>query len=255
MDTQGTNGRIAWIVGASSGIGRALALRLVRDGYRVAASARRAEELEALSAEAGGAIRAYPLDVTEGPAVAATLAAVEAEMGPVSLAVLAAGAYVREKPSRFEASALRQMIDLNLMGTAHCLEAIIPRMVERASGRIAVVASVSGYTGLPGGGIYGATKSALITLCEAMYPELRRKGVKLSIINPGFVKTPLTDSNDFPMPFLITAEAAADRIAAGLATDRFEIAFPRRMVLSLKFLRLLPYPLNFWVTARMLRKS
>jgi short-subunit dehydrogenase len=254
MDTDRRNtGDVAWITGASSGIGRALALRLVRDGYRVAASARRAEELQALERETAGAVRAFPLDVMDGRAAHETLAAIEADMGPVSLAVFAAGTYVRDKPSRFDAAALRTMVELNILGVGNGLEAVIPGMVSRGRGRIGIVASVSGYAGLPGGGFYGATKSALITLAEAMYPELKRKGVGISIINPGFVKTPLTDANDFPMPFLISAEDAADRIAAGLKSGKFEIAFPRRMVFALKLLRLLPYPLFFRLTAKMLR--
>ena len=143
----------------------------------------------------------------------------------------------------------------NLMGTGNCLEAVIPRMVARGQGQIGLVGSVSGYGGLPGGGVYGATKSALITMAEAMVPELRLKGVRLSVINPGFVKTALTDANDFPMPFMISAEDAAERIVKGLKAGRFEIAFPRRMALSLKLLSLLPYPLYFTLTSKMLRRG
>lgn len=248
-------GKLVWIVGASSGIGRALALRLAGRGYRVAVSARRGEALEALAREAGGGMRPFPLDIRDRSAVHKTFTAIESEMGPVSLAVFAAGTYLRDQPSRFDAGVMSGMIDLNLKGTAHCLEAVIPAMVGRGEGRIALVASVSGYAGLPGGGVYGATKSALITLAEAMQPELREKGVGVSIINPGFVKTPLTDVNDFPMPFLISAEEAALRIVRGLEAGRFEIAFPKRMVWSLKLLRLLPYPAFFAITRKMLRKG
>lgn len=248
-------GKIAWVTGASSGIGRALALHLAAEGWWVAASARRAGELAALETDSGGRIRAFPLDVCDREAVHETFAAVERDMGPVSLAVFAAGTYVRDTPSRFDAGAMRRMVELNLMGTGHCLEAVLPAMVGRGSGGVGLVGSVSGYGGLPGGGVYGATKAALITLAEAMEPELRRKGVHLSIINPGFVKTPLTDANDFPMPFIISAEEAAARIAKGLAAGRFEIAFPRRTVWALRLLGLLPYPLYFALTSRMLRKA
>lgn len=247
--------KVAWITGASSGIGRALALRLARDGWKVGASARRAGELGALSRESGGTIQPFPLDVCDRDGVQATLSAIERGLGPVSLAVFAAGTYVRDTPSRFDVDAMRRMVELNLMGTGNCLEAVIPRMVARGQGQIGLVGSVSGYGGLPGGGVYGATKSALITMAEAMVPELRLKGVRLSVINPGFVKTALTDANDFPMPFMISAEDAADRIVKGLKAGRFEIAFPRRMALSLKFLSLLPYPLYFTLTSKMLRRG
>ena len=255
MVSEDCQDKVAWITGASSGIGRALALRLARDGWKVAASARRAGELGALSRESGGAIQPFPLDVCDREGVQATLSAIETGLGPVSLAVFAAGTYVSDTPSRFDVDAMRKMVELNLMGTGHCLEALIPRMVERGQGQIGLVGSVSGYGGLPGGGVYGGTKSALITMAEAMVPELRLKGVRLSVINPGFVKTALTDANDFPMPFMISAEDAAERIVKGLRAARFEIAFPRRMVLSLKLLGLLPYPLYFALTSKMLRRG
>lgn len=247
--------KVAWITGASSGIGRALSLRLASDGWTVAASARRIGELEALSRESGGAIHPFPLDVCDRDGVQATHGAIEAALGPVSLAVFAAGTYVRDTPSRFDVDAMRRMVELNLMGTGHCLETVLPGMISRGQGQIGLVGSVSAYGGLPGGGVYGGTKSALLTMSEAMVPELRQKGVRLSVINPGFVKTALTDANDFPMPFMISAENAAERIVKGLRAGRFEIAFPRRMVLSLKLLGLLPYPLYFALTSKMLRKG
>lgn len=246
---------VAWITGASSGIGRALALRLVRDGYVVAASARNTDDLHSLAAEAPGKIHTFALDITNRDAVHRVMADIEMALGPIDMAVFAAGTYVRESINHFSADQLRQMVELNIMGTGYCLEAIMPLMVARGRGQIGLVASVSGYTGLPGGGVYGATKSALITLAEALHPGLAQKGVTLSIINPGFVKTPLTDKNDFPMPFIVSSEEAADHIAKGMAAGKFEIAFSWKMVLALKLLRLLPYPLYFAVTTRMLRKA
>ncbi|OLP50741.1 oxidoreductase [Allorhizobium taibaishanense] len=250
-----SRGRVAWITGASSGIGRALALKFAREGYQVGVSARRAEDLDVLAKESMGSIHAFPLDITDGAAVGRVVAEIEDKLGPIDMAVFSAGSYIRETPHRFQAEQFRQMVDLNLVGTGHCLEAVIAPMVARGRGGIGLVASVSGYTGLPGGGIYGATKSALITLAEAMRPGLQSKGVSISIINPGFVKTPLTDKNDFPMPFIVTAEDAADKIFNGMKIGKFEIAFPWQMVLLLKALRLLPYPLYFALTRRMLRKS
>lgn len=245
---------LVWITGASMGIGAALARRLARDGAVVVASARSADRLAALASGGGGTIVPWPLDITDGRAVMAGVAAVEAEHGPIDIAVLNAGSHRPVTAHDFTADGLRALLELNLLGTAACLEALMPRMIARGRGRIAVVASVAGYRGLPTSAYYGATKAALINLTESLRFDLDRAGVVIQLIDPGFVKTPLTDRNDFPMPFLISAELAAERIASGLRSSRFEIAFPRLFVAILKLLRLLPYRLYFPLIARATRK-
>lgn len=245
--------KIAWITGASSGIGKALAERLLRDGYRVAVSARSADALAELASNHPGKIGVYPLDVTDPAAVKQVFAAVESEMGQVDLAVFAAGSYTRDYAKDFDSARTRQMFELNVLGTASCLETVMPAMTARRSGHIAVVASVSGYVGLPGAATYGATKAALNVMCEALYPELERSGVKITIINPGFVDTPLTKKNDFPMPFLVSSEEAADTIAKGLAKGKFEIIFPWKMAVAIRLLHALPHSLRFALTRKMLR--
>jgi len=249
----GTTGGLAWVTGAGSGIGRALALRLAREGWQVAVSARTSRDLSTLAAAAPDRIHAFPLDVTDADAVLETVASIEEDLGPLDLAVLNAGTYARDSAAQFDASAFRATVEVNLMGAVHCLSALMPRMLARGSGHIAVVSSVSGYVGLPGATAYGASKAALINMCEALHPELAAGNVSLSLVNPGFVDTPLTRKNDFPMPFLISVDAAVDHIMAGLKSRRFEIAFPWKMVLTMKLLAALPARLRLAVTRRMLR--
>lgn len=245
-----------WLTGAGKGIGRALALALARRGDVVAASARTTADLTALiDAAAGlpGRIVAFPLDVTDAAAVEASVAAIEDGIGAIDLAILNAGTHRPMTAREFDARIVRHLIETNLMGAAHGLEALLPRMLRRRAGRIAVVASVAGYRGLPTAAAYGASKAALIALCEALRPELAADGVSLSVVNPGFVRTPLTDRNDFAMPFRIEAKEAAERILQGLASGRFEITFPRRFTWGMKVLRCLPYPLFFALTRRLVR--
>ncbi len=239
-----------WIVGASYGIGAALAERLARDGKTVFASARSRDKLEALAAQHAGRIRPLPLDVTDQAAVKAALREIAADGGPPDIVVLNAGSHHPVAASDFKADDLRKLVELNIMGVANGIEAVLPGMLERNAGRLAVVASVAGYSGLPTSAYYGCTKGGLINMVESLAFDLRQTGVKLQLINPGFVKTPLTDKNEFEMPFLVSAEHAADVIAKGLASDRFEIAFPTTFVLILKFLRMLPYRLYFPLVGR-----
>ena len=255
MAEAATATKLAWITGASSGIGRAVALKLADRGWRVAVSARSLEKLEALARERPGLIHAYPLDITDGKALRDAVEDIEKSLGPIDLALFSAGGYVRESARRFDAEKLAYLFNLNVVGTGHALQAVMAPMIARGRGHIAVIASVAGYIGLPGGGIYGATKSALITLCEALRPQLEREGVVLQVINPGFVDTPMTKTNDFPMPFLIGQDEAAEAILKGLDSKRFEIVFPWKMKVAMKLLAAMPYAISLAITRRMLRKD
>lgn len=237
--------KTAWVIGASSGIGREVARQLAHGGTAVAASARREEELRTLSEETGGRTRAFPLDVTEAGSVARVADEVEAEMGDIELAVLCAGVWKPFRLDEWKVENFRQSIDVNYMGVVHALAALVPRMKARGRGHIAIVSSVAGYVGLIKAETYGPTKAALINLAEALATELKGTGVTVSVVNPGFVDTQLTANNTFPMPFMIPVDEAARRTLAGLKTKRFEIVFPRRLAYALKFLRILPYPLFF----------
>ncbi len=253
MNAEPTHRR-AWIAGAGKGIGRAVATRLVRQGWTVAVSARTAEDLESLRDELPrGRVHVYPLDVTDAAKTAETVDAIEHEMGTLDLVILNAGTHAPMPATEFSGETVRKLVETNLMGTVHGLDAVIPRFLERGAGHIAVTASLAGYRGLPTAAAYGATKAGLINMCEALKPELARGGVRLQVINPGFVKTPLTDRNDFPMPFLIPVDQAADAVVRGLGRNRFEIAFPWRFAALMKLLRLLPHGLFFAVSRRMVR--
>jgi NAD(P)-dependent dehydrogenase (short-subunit alcohol dehydrogenase family) len=243
---------LAWVTGASSGIGRQVALDLARAGWTVAVTARREEELARLAREAPpGQILVAAADVTDAEAIAAAASRVEAESGrPIALAILNAGTYVPDSAQGFDLKAFATQVNVNLIGTANALAAVMPGMIARRSGQIAIVSSVAGYRGLPRAIAYSATKAALIAMSESLKFDLDRAGVMITLVNPGFVKTPLTDRNDFPMPFLMRVEDASRRIIEGLARGRFEVCFPRRFAYILKTMRILPYALYFPIVGR-----
>lgn len=244
---------VVWLTGASTGIGRETALQMARAGRVVAVSARGADKLESLAGEVAGArgsIHPYPLDVTDREAAKTTFEAIEREVGEIALALLAAGSHHPVEAAAFDAGELEALLRINVLGTANCLEPLMKAMIARRRGHIAIVSSVAGYCGLPTAAYYGATKAALINMAEALKFDLDPAGVRLQLIDPGFVRTPLTDKNDFEMPFLMEVEDAAKRIIDGLESKRFEITFPRRFTYMLKLMRCLPYPLYFPLVAR-----
>ncbi len=246
----------AWITGAGTGIGRGLALALVARGMTVAASARTEAALLSLAAEATGpgSIIPIPLDVTDEAAVRAAVARIEAEAGPITLAILNAGTNSEVTAEKFDTEKFRFVVDTNLMGAVFCLGALLPLLRQRRSGRVAVVASVAGYRGLPTAAAYAASKAGLIAMTEALKPELEADNVELTLINPGFVDTPLTRKNTFPMPFLIDTDEAVRAVMAGLERGRFEIVFPWQMTVLMKLLGSLPYAPFFAVTRRLVRR-
>ncbi len=236
---------VAWVTGASAGIGRGLALRLAGQGWCVAATARRADALASLVAESegkdGGRIVAYPGDVTDGARMAAIVAAIEEREGPLALAILNAGSYDPRERDGFDAAIALRTIDANLGGLIRCLDPMLRAMVPRSRGQIAVVASLAGYGGVPGSLAYGASKAAMITVAEALRLTYAPAGLTIQVVNSGFVRTAMTAENDYPMPFMMSAEAAAERILVGLRRGGFEVSFPRRLAWTMKAANLLPY--------------
>lgn len=236
------------VTGASSGIGRALCQQFAREGWTVGALARSKEKLRALAEEAKdakGRILALPADVTKQAEVDAAMGTLLAEgEGPPALAILNAGVYLPVDAPRFDAEAMAQSCNINLTGTARCVEALMPDMVARGAGRIVLVSSVTGYGGLPTSAAYGATKAGLINMAECLEIELKRHGLRVQVVCPGFVATPAQENNDFPKPMMVTADTAASAIRRGIAQNRFEIHFPKTFTLIMKALYALPRPLH-----------
>lgn len=247
--------RLALITGASAGIGRALALRMAAEGWRVVVSSRRPDALEALrDARPSLVERLIPrvLDVTDGEAFNDLVAFVEAELGPLDTVILNAGDYDPMPLDAFDPAVFRRLMEVNYLGTVNGIAAALPVMRARGRGQILVTASLSAYRGLPRAAPYSATKAAVLNMVESLRPEADRLGVRLRVINPGFVRTRLTEKNDFRMPQLIDAERAAEYIARELDGGHFEIFFPKRLGWTFKLLRVFPYRWFFAVTRRML---
>jgi short-subunit dehydrogenase len=241
-------GKVVWVVGASSGIGASTARELESRGATVAVSARREKELEEVSR---GRMLVVPLDVTDAASVAAAAARVRETCGRVDVAVLAAGWWQQMDARAWDTDVFDRHVQVNLIGTSNAIAAVLPEMLARGSGVIAGVASVAGYRGLAGAEAYGATKAAQINLLEALRVQVRRSGVRVTTVCPGFVRTELTAGNAFPMPFLIDADQAARAICDGLERERNEIVFPLPMALLMKAARLVPVGLwaRLWARA------
>ena len=239
------HGKTVWMVGASTGIGRATASLLHARGARVIVSARKADALEAFVAEHPGAL-ALPLDSTDRQAVGHAMEQVLAH-GRLDAMVYCAGHYHAMRADALDMADLERHVQVNYVGALHLLDAVLPHLLRTTQGGafVSLVGSVAGYRGLPNGLAYGPTKAALINLAQTLYLDLRTKGVGVSLINPGFVETPLTAQNSFTMPALITPGQAATAILDGWARGRFEIHFPRRFTLWLKAMEMLPIGLYF----------
>jgi len=243
-----------WIIGASHGMGEAIARKFYKDGYDVIISARSSEKLEKLESELSalelGDVLVSVLDVSNLDSVRKSFAEILHKFQKIDLVIFCPALYQPMSAINFDLDISKKIIDVNLVGFLNFLHLAIPQMVQQKSGHIAVIASVAGYCGLPQSFAYGASKAALINLCEGIYPELQRHEIDLSVINPGFVKTRLTDQNKFKMPFLISTEEAAELISQGLKKKCFEIHFPKKFTFFLKIMRLLPYKIFFFITKK-----
>lgn len=244
---------VAWVTGASSGIGEAVALELATRGWTVAITARRLDQLEDIARRAEGLpgrIVAHAGDVTDIASMQAVVDAIESVHGPIALAFLNAGIAPYVRAGALDIEAFEQAFAVNTLGAAKGVAAVLERMKTRRRGQIAVNASVAGYGGLPKAAAYGASKAAAIHMCEALKFDCDVLGIRLQVVNPGFVDTPLTAKNDFPMPFLMPMAEAAKRVVDGFERGGFEITFPRKLSWLIKLVNLLPYPVYFWIVAK-----
>ncbi len=242
-------GRVAWVVGASSGIGRATAHELHRRGAVVAVSARNAAALNSFVAQHPGSI-ALPFDASDAQSTLDAARQLLGAHGRIDLVMYCAGHYLPMRATEFDLPEMLRHQQVNYVGALNLLGAVLPVITRARRGHISLVGSVAGYRGLPNSLAYGPTKAALNNLAETLYLDLHPQGIGVSVINPGFVQTPLTAQNNFHMPALITPEEAARHIVEGWARGRFETHFPRRFTLWLRLLRHLPYTLYFAAVSR-----
>ena len=215
-------GKRYWLVGASEGLGLALAKRLARAGAQVILSARSADRLAEAVAEVGPQATALPCDVADS----ASVQAVAGSLGDLDGVVFLAGVYWPTKAQEWDAKAVETMIDVNLTGCARVMAAVVPGMVARDRGHVVITGSLSGFRGLPGAIGYGASKAGCMSLAESMHCDLRGTGVRVQLANPGFIRTRLTDKNDFKMPQIMEPEAAAEIMFAHMDRGGFSRSFP-----------------------------
>ncbi len=246
-------GKIVWLTGASSGIGEALSHELALRGAKVAMTARRGEVLQEharVIASRGFSAFCFPGDVTKNEEVAKIACQIQEELGPIDIVIANAGNHLFTIPEKFDSAEYLQLMDLNFGGALRCIEQVLAQMINRRSGHIVGMSSLAGYRGLPRAAAYGASKAALINFLESIRFHLTKYSIDVTIVNPGFVKTPLTDKNDFYMPFLMDAPRAASIICNGIEKRKKEISFPRPFNWIVGLGRILPYFLYERIVSR-----
>ena len=234
-----------WITGASSGIGKSLALKFANEGWQVAASARREDLLNQLSVSNQN-ISPFPLDVTSRENCEEIFEKIKNKFENIDTCFFSTGTWDPKKEKEIDIDQMKKVMEVNFFGTLNCIKAVEMYFKEKKNGNISIVSSIAGYRGLPNSTGYGASKAALNNLAESLYFDFGRYNVRVSLISPGFIKTPMTDKNQFKMPFLKTPEFAAEKIYNGLINgSSFEIDFPKELTLILKFLKILPDSVYF----------
>ena len=237
--------KVIWITGASSGIGKALAIKFAENNWLVAASARRESLLNELK-QINQNIHPFPLDVTEIDKCKLIAKKIIDQLGGIDICVFGTGMHDPKSEKRFNLDKIRQIMEVNYFGTMNSINSIYEYFSDKKNGQISIISSVAGYRGLPAAGAYCASKPALTSFAESLNFDMQMKNVRVSLISPGFIKTPMTDQNDFPMPMIKSPEFAAEQIYTGLIEKKgFEIHFPKIFTYMMKFLRILPSGIYF----------
>ena len=243
-----------WITGASSGIGKALAIKFSTEGWHVAASARRENLLQDLN-KTNSNIHSFPLDVKDEPRTKKVFQDILVKFQAIDICVFCAGIHDPDAEKKLSTEKIREIMETNFFGTLNCIMAVNSYLRERKNGHISIVSSLAAYRGLPAASGYCASKSALTSLAESLYFDFKRYNVKVSVISPGFVKTPMTDKNKFPMPMIKSPEYAAKKIFIGLTKKNvFEIHFPVAFTLLMKLLKIMPNWLYFMIASKVMKK-
>jgi len=247
------NQKKIWITGASSGIGKALTEKFALEGWRVAASARRKEILDEMANNEN--IFSYPLDVTNQNQINEISSKITNDFGNLDLCVFSSGTYDPKLEQEINIKQNKFVMETNFFGVLHCIKSVEKYFKDKKSGHISIVSSIAAYRGLPNSSGYGPSKAALTNLTESLYFDFKKYNVRISLISPGFIKTPLTDKNESPMPFIKTPEFAAEKIFDGLTKSKaFEIHFPKALTLLLKFLRILPYKIYLFLIDKFVKR-
>ena len=247
------NQKKIWITGASSGIGKAVAEKFAAEGWKVAVSARRKELLQDMAKDQN--ISSFPLDVTDRSQINSVFQNILKEFGNIDVCLFSSGTYEPKDEQNIDPDKIKNVINVNFLGVIDCVKAVEEYFKNKKTGHISIVSSIAGYRGLPNSSGYGPSKAALTNFCESIYFDFKKFGVRVSVISPGFIKTPLTDKNEFPMPFLKTVDYAANQIFNGLVkSNAFEIHFPKGLTLTLKFLRILPYKLYLFLVDKLVKR-
>jgi short-subunit dehydrogenase len=248
------NQKKIWITGASSGIGKALAEKFASEGWRVAVSARRKEILEEMANNEN--ISSYPLDVTNQNQINEISSRIIKDFGDLDLCVFSSGTYDPKLEKEINIKQNKFVMETNFFGVLYCIKSVEKYFKDKNDGHISIVSSVAAYRGLPNSSGYGPSKAALTNLAESLYFDFKKYNVRISLVSPGFIKTPLTDKNEFPMPFIKSPEFAAEKMFNGLTKSKtFEIHFPKALTLLLKFLRILPYRIYLLLIDRFVKRN
>jgi NAD(P)-dependent dehydrogenase (short-subunit alcohol dehydrogenase family) len=247
------NQKKIWITGASSGIGKALAEKFAKENWKVAISARRENLLNDIAQTDN--ISSFPLDVTDDSKVKEVFSKILQEFNSLDLCVFCSGAYNPKLEQEINKEQIRKIMEVNFFGVLNCIKSVEEYFKNKKDGHISVVSSVAAYRGLPNSSGYGPSKAALTNLTESLYFDFKKYNVRISLISPGFIKTPLTDKNEFPMPFIRSPEFAADKMYNGLVkSSAFEINFPKELTTILKLLRIMPYRIYLFLVDKLVKR-